>query len=160
MLTQGQLMEVDDEDFAEVSQYQWYAHRWSNTRRTEAQYMACTHGLGQKVIMAHRLIMGIVEQSELVDHKDGQTLNNRRRNLRVCSHQQNSAHKRVVQGAIPYKGVCEQRGRSGFRANITVKGRKLYLGMFRTPQEAAQAYNDAAVAYFGEFAHLNVITEE
>lgn len=88
-----------------------------------------------------------------LDHWNRIRHDNRIENLRLCTHTQNlgNMHPRVHK----YKGVtfCRQTGK--WRAQITVNYRATHLGRFVTIEEAALAYNQAALEHFGEFAHLN-----
>lgn len=91
-----------------------------------------------------------------VDHINGNSLDNRMENLRIVSRSQNLMNQRQKIGK--YKGVI--RSKKLFVAQIGVKGKNLRLGSFETIEEAAKAYNEAALKYFGEFARLNNIKEK
>jgi hypothetical protein len=88
------------------------------------------------------------------DHRDGDGLNNRRANIRVATARQNSQN---VRPKVPMKGVGKHG--SGWRARITVDGRRIGLGLFATEAEAGVAYDEAAKMHFGEFARLNFPAE-
>ena len=163
MLTQGKLMEVDDADFAFMSQFMWHAVRDQKMRRPEAQYLArAWHSGKRKTEYAQRLLLGVTDPCTLVDHKDGDTLNNRRENLRVCSYSQNMQNQKGTWGILGYKGVaCHRKPRARkYQGRIQIDGRRISLGYYATPEEAARAYNAAALHYFGEFACLNIIAGE
>jgi hypothetical protein len=104
--------------------------------------------------------MGVIDDPTVeVDHRDGNGLNNRRRsNLRVCSHSQNGANqKKHKNNTSGFKGVVlykDNRSRP-WCARIKVEGRHIYLGYFATPDEAAKAYDAAAIRLHGEFARTN-----
>ncbi|TNC15362.1 hypothetical protein FF100_05020 [Methylobacterium terricola] len=86
-----------------------------------------------------------------VDHANGDGLDNRRANMRLATQTQNMANKAVERrNLLGLKGVSAARGK--FRATITPNGRKIHLGTFKTPEEAAAAYRGAAVALWGDFA--------
>lgn len=149
---------VDDEDAELVQKYKW------KILRTKRGVYATT----RITILMHRLVMGLQpgDLSLVADHKDGSTLDNRRKNLRTATRQQNvqNARKSIVKkkGAswTPYKGVVRDiRGEGRYNAYIKPPGhrRRLYLGYFRTAEEAAMAYNVAAKKHFGEFACLNEV---
>jgi hypothetical protein len=87
----------------------------------------------------------------LVDHRDGDGLNNRWRNLRCASHAQNHQNRRMdSRNSCGLKGV--ERNGPGYSARIGVNGTRLYLGYFDTPEAAHAAYVAAAQHHFGEFA--------
>ena len=93
-----------------------------------------------------------------VDHINGDKLDNRKENLRLCDNAQNNQNKPAIKGV--YKGVYYSRGSKCFVAQIT-KNRKVYsLGSYDDPHEAANAYNLKAIELHGEYALLNIIAEE
>ncbi len=101
----------------------------------------------------HQLLL---PDATIADHIDGDGLNNRRSNLRPASEAQNAAHARKGKNNTSgFKGVDQNGGRSSWRARILVNGKSLYLGRFSTKEEAARAYDAAALVHFGEFAILN-----
>ena len=92
------------------------------------------------------------------DHKNLKPSDNRRSNLRIGNRSQNNANRaKFKQNASRHKGVYRVKGRTDWRAQVTVKGKTKYLGYFDEEVEAASAYNAAAKAAFGEFARLNII---
>jgi len=94
------------------------------------------------------------EQELSIDHVDGNGLNNQKANLRVASHAENCANRRINRNNTSgFKGVSKNKER--WQAYIRVAYRQIHLGYFDTPEEAAEAYDRAAIAYFGEFAKTN-----
>lgn len=159
-LTQNQAALVDDEDFEWLSRWKWYA-LWDNC--TKSFYAARTaprpDGKRRHVYM-HRSILGL-GPGELGDHKDRDSLNNQRFNLRRCTKSQNNANgKRQRNNTSGYKGVCWHKRHNKWYAGIRYQGKRIYLGAFKRVEDAACAYNDAARKYFGEFASLNEIISE
>jgi len=154
-LTQGKSCIIDTID-ADLARLKWsyshygYAVRIKDTRNNRS-------GL----IRMHRLILERVIgrellKSELGDHINGDTCDNRRRNLRVASPIENARNTRAGKNnQSGYKGVhlCKSTGR--WRAQITVNRKAISLGYFDTPELAAKAYNDAAIKYYDKFAKLN-----
>lgn len=115
-----------------------------------------THGyaricLGGKPRLLHRLIMN-ANPGQLVDHINGDPLDNRLENLRICSHAENMRNRKP-NGGRRWKGIS-RRG-NGWRAHIKVNGRTICLGTYPTDVEAARAYDRAAIQYHGAFARLN-----
>jgi hypothetical protein len=101
----------------------------------------------------HRLILR-VDANTQVDHRDGNGLNNTRGNLRPATHAQNQHNSRLRKdNQSGFKGVHRQGNR--WVARIRVDGEQKHLGSFRTPEEAARAYDAAALRLRGEYARLN-----
>lgn len=127
-------------------------------------YTWCIEGTGYvmsyssgKAVKLHRLITG-AGSKEYVDHIDGNPLNNRKANLRLCIKQQNEFNSKVrSDNSSGYKGVCLDKRRGGYRAYITKNGHQKHIGRFETAVEAAEAYNKVAIELFGEYARLNAI---
>ena len=109
----------------------------------------------------HRFILGLEDSSLIIDHRDSNGLNNQKNNIRIATYSQNGANTRLRKGASKYLGVCL---RSGDRikntdkiwlSQIRVNGRRKYVGVFATEEDAARAYDAAAKIHHGEFANLN-----
>lgn len=105
-------------------------------------------------VRLHREIMGEPKGSQ-VDHKNGNRLDNRRLNLRLCQQLQNSWNsKKKSNNKSGFKGVYYEKARGKFRAKIRAGLRRIELGRFNTSEEAHQAYCVAAKKYHGEFAKV------
>jgi len=103
----------------------------------------------------HRLILQPLD-TQVVDHINGNGLDNRRINLRICEQLHNTQNRALNKNSSTgYKGVSRRTATSKFTASIRVKGTKIHLGNFTFAVDAARAYNEAAVKYFGDFARLN-----
>lgn len=146
ILTQGKIALVDDDDLALVAQHRWRAVRCSPTLWYARAELPDAEGGGS--IYMHRLIMGAVRGQE-VDHRNGCGIDNRRHNLRLCSHAENIAGNRRQPGRSGFRGVRADKGRWSARYGHT------HLGMFDTAEEAARARDAAAIAAHGAFAALN-----
>lgn len=151
-LTQGLVAVIDRIDGGLVGRLCWRA---SIDRRSRYAIADIVKGNGRKsVIGMHRLILSTPSGVQ-VDHVDGDGLNNRRSNIRICSPSQNHQNLRVSGGTSRFKGVgwCRQKRR--WRAQIKQDGHSFHCGYFASEIDAAKAYNVAASKRFGEFACLN-----
>ncbi len=157
-LTQGRVALVDDERFEEINRHKWYLSTFGYAVRNSNGI----HRLfgGRYILWMHREIMR-APASMQVDHINGDTLDNRVSNLRICSNTENSRNQRLrPSNTSGYKGVAWRDGHKKFRARITVNYKDIFLGYFDDPKEAARAYDSAARKYFGEFAKVNFPDEE
>jgi len=153
-LTKGEVAIVDDADYEELMQWSWtclvtkgrkYARRGERDRRAGTQ--TC--------IYMHRQIMNAPEGVE-VDHRVGDGLDNRRANLRLCTHSQNLCNAKVNAGnKSGFRGVSFDAAKRKWYASIRVNGKTKAIGKFNTALEAASAWNMAALETHGEFARLN-----
>lgn len=144
----GDTFIFDDDDRALVESRSW------RVLRAAPGYHYLAAGKGD--VLLHRLIAG-AGKGECVDHIDGDTLNNRRANLRVCSHAENMRNRRKSSSSrSAYKGVSRQSGMDAWVARIGgYKTGRTYLGTFREERDAALAYDAAAIKLYGDFARLN-----
>jgi hypothetical protein len=105
--------------------------------------------------LMHRFIIR-APRNLVVDHRDGDGLNNLRDNLRVCSARQNRANSRPTRSNLSgYKGVRYYRTSNKWGAGLVVNGQRIWLGMHDKPEAAALAYDTAARKAHGEYAWLN-----
>ncbi len=144
-LTKGFSTIVDDADFEFLSQWKWHINSVGYAVRSTWDGVTVT-----KVLM-HRQITAAPAGME-VDHRNHTKLDNRRSNLRLCTRSQNTANTRK-KGKNLYRGVVEQAGR--WYGRIIVDGKFKSLGAFSNQEDAALAYNFAAVEHYGDFATLN-----
>jgi hypothetical protein len=154
-LTQGQFAVVDDADYEVLIQWKWQAVWRPGTRSFYAKRrieLPRTDRRRSYTMYMARQIMGNPPGKD-VDHRNHDTLDNRRLNLRVATHQENLLNKRpYFRNMSGYKGVCAARNR--WRAEICLNGHRRRLGHFDTPELAHAAYVRAARKYHGEFAFV------
>lgn len=160
-LTQGKVTAFDDQDFDFLMQWKWHAQKtprkdgyvWYARRSSKGT-------LNRKLIYMHNEIAkraGFPE-SETVDHIDRNGLNNVRSNLRPCSISENGANRTKWSGTSSrFKGVTfvKAKYRKGWKAMIKARGTVHFLGEFENEEDAARAYDKAALILFGVYAVLN-----
>jgi hypothetical protein len=154
VLGDGSAVIVDANHFEYLAQFKWsaqgngYAFRRINV-----------DGKYQKIYL-HRFIMKAVK-GEYVDHINGDKIDNRICNLRICTNAENSRNsKKKTGGSSKYKGVTFEKRTGRWVAQIMLNRKNIFLGSFKTEVEAAIQYNKGAIKYHGEFAKLNEIDEE
>ena len=155
---------IDDEDYEKLSKYKWYISKGRNTFyvHRDIHIRSIKGKTSKKVMSIHRQIMRLDFGDKLVvDHINGDGLDNRKENLRVCTNIQNCQNRvnNRENCTSEYKGVYWDKSRSLWASEIKVNTKKTYLGRFKNENDAALAYNIAAIKYFGEYAKLNVIKE-
>lgn len=155
-LSQGLFSLVDDEDFPSLAAHKWYAHTARGktyVRRNTPSPSAKSH---QTTVWMHRVVLAAVAGS-YVDHINGDTLDNRRSNLRIVTHSQNQANRRLLQpnNTSGYRGVTYSKRRQKWIAQIIHMGRRREIGVFETAEAAARAYDKALVELHGAFARSN-----
>lgn len=158
-LSNGMFALVDDDVFAEVSKFSWHykasrlggGYAFRNTPRVGGRHTTAK---------LHHLVLPLTGKL-MVDHINGDGLDNRRNNLRLVNASQNQANRQKSPGKTSqYKGVSWDKNRACWYAHIKTGQRMKNLGRFASEEAAALAYNDAAIKAFGEFARLNVIPLE
>lgn len=144
-LSNGEFAIVDAQDYDELAQLSWH--------RGDRDYVVHTVWIdGQcRQLLMHRVVMR-ADHDILVDHWDGNRLDNRKGNLRRATHRENAQNRGAIQGHR-FKGIFQFRDR--WKARIKYEGQNIYLGCYETEKIAAMAYDEAAKRLFGEFARLN-----
>lgn len=154
-LTKGKVAIVDDEDYERFGEFNWHC--------VGGRYAARSVGgrKNKRMVYLHRLIIG-AKDGENVDHINGDKFDNRKSNLRIVTQAQNLYNSAIrSDNTSGYKGVvyvadCEAK----WEARIHKDGRKITLGRFTDPKDAAIEYNRWAKKLFGEYARLNEIKED
>jgi len=115
-------------------------------------YSSTKDGLNSKRL--HRIIMNCPDD-KMIDHINLNKLDNRRENLRVCTHQQNQFNTtKRSDNTSGFKGVYFDKQNQKFRASISIDGKNKYLGLFDTAEDAHECYKQAALKHHGEFARF------
>ncbi len=156
-ISQNKRVVVDDEDYSFLHRFTWSARKCADrdyavtARRFDDAYHAT---------FMHRMILN-APPNMVVDHVNGNTLDNRKENLRICTKGENGRNRKPNAG-YRFKGVRKINSRGkirprilGYAANIYFKGKAIRIGYYATEEEAARAYDTKAKELFGEFANLN-----
>jgi len=147
-ISKGGRVFVDDDDVERLS-----AINWLLTTPDGHPYAVGWDKISKRHIYMHRFILG-AKRGEFVDHKNGNGLDNRKENLRICTQSQNNGNSRQRVGASGFRGV-HKHVNGLYYARLTIDGKSKSLGCARQASEAARMYDAAARGYFGEFASLN-----
>lgn len=156
---------VDDEDYSFLMQWKWAI---GTSKSSKNIYAVRSHSPKQM----HRVILKLTDKNKFVDHIDHNGLNNQKNNLRIATSSENNKNTKSS-GFSKYLGVALHKQRIiSFRkktndyverlyvywqANIRINGKNINLGTFKNEIDAAQAYNNAAIKYHGEFANINIL---
>jgi hypothetical protein len=158
-VNKGVFVLVDKSSVKYLSQWKW--HLTSNGRYA-ARTTYCKETKKRGSIEMHIQIMGKREGFQ-IDHINGNKMDNRRSNLRFCTHGQNTMNigKKYRNGfaTSDYKGVSWTNDCNRWLSLIHFKKKRIYLGVYKNEHDAARAYNKAARELHGEFAILNEIRE-
>lgn len=159
-LTQGRFAIVDSIDADFVNQWKWCVANLHG-------YWYATRGINignRKVIgiSMHRLILEracnrTLLSTELCDHVNGNTLDNRRENLRIATKQQNKINSKTRNdNTSGYKGISWDKKHQKWRARIMIAGKSIHIGYFETREQAYAEYCNYAKTYHGEYARLDI----
>jgi len=135
---------IDTEDYHKIKEYHW-------GERIHGYVAGCKN---KKRIYLHRLILDVVNTPDVsIDHINGNKLDNRKCNLRVCAHSQNTKNHRIpINNTSGILGVWWHKQNKKWVAEIWANGKKYYLGCFIDIKEANKVRQEAEIKYFGEFA--------
>lgn len=149
------VIQFDSSDWALIAPFTWTV--------TVNGYAHSTSVKSGGHILMHRLLMGLKPHDGIiVDHINHNKSDNRRCNLRIATKAENCRNRKANKGSSSrFCGVYivkgSKEGRIYIKAGLTTGGKRIHLGSFASEREAAIAYNNAALKYYGEFANLNKI---
>lgn len=148
-MTKGYKTIIDISDYESVSKHSWCAHVYKNKCYPETRIKG-------KAIRLHQFLMGEQPfENAIIDHKNGNSLDNRKSNLRWITQQQNNHNTSSRKSTSKYKGVRWHENLNKWSAFISKRGKYFHLGMYEKEEDAAKAYNERAKCFFGEFCKLN-----
>ncbi len=149
-LTMGEFAIIDDQDYPIIAAYKWSLHK-----------NGCFYAVSRqkKHMLMHRLILGITDPDILVDHIDGNGLNNSRNNLRIATRSQNAINAGKQKGdySSKYRGVTFDKGTKKWRAYVQIDGKFVSGGRFSSEHDAVLSRDKLALKLHGEFARVNQI---
>ncbi len=151
--------------FAMVSIFDYdYLRKW-NWHRSACGYAERKASVVERAngspshIKTHRQLLGLTDPNIFGDHKDGDGLNNRRKNIRISDHSQNCSNKKSEKNSSSkYLGVSWHKQRQKWHVNLTHNKKYVYVGLFTCEIEAAKAYDKKAIELHGEFTRPNFPT--
>ena len=148
---------VDTEDLRRLSRFRWCTSKKS--KKSSKPLIYAHRNDGDKIVYMHREVLSevlLVDASKEIDHINGNSLDNRKTNLRVCTRRQNAQNLRKGKGySSRFKGVCWSKNTGKWRARIDHSDKQIHLGYFESESQAAKAYDEKAKELFGKFAHPN-----
>ena len=145
--SKGENFYFDRDDIRKVVKHTWHVN--SNG------YVTTNVSIGhkkQKVVSLHRYIMDEHNPTVFIDHINGNTLDNRKSNLRRVNSAQNSQnHKKLKTNTSGTTGVYWHKNKNKWESCISVDGKNVYLGLFDSKEEAIEARKEAEEKYYGEY---------
>ena len=153
-LTQGKIALVSDIDYVYLNQWKWYCKKG---------YAARSDRKNKCTIFMHHVILKRMDLKNLkeTDHKDGNKLNNQRKNLRPATRLQNCRNKgQSSHNTSGYKGVLWQKDKLKWRVRLGMSGKQRHLGYSDNLRDAALMYDKAAIEHFGKFARPNNLRKQ
>lgn len=167
VLTNGMVARVDAEDFERLKVFRWhpakgrrgayYARRFFDAVNADGTKRPCCREMQRDVLDPDMA----APRSLLVDHRDHDTLNNQKYNLRFLDHQKSMLNRRLpLNNTTGFRGVSFKKKKGDFQAQLMAHGVRYSTRHFATAEEAARAYNDLARIHHGEHAQLNIIPDD
>lgn len=155
-LTQGKIALVDDEDYEYLMQWKWQAFYQQNTHSFIARRMTSKRKEGErKSIIMHRIIMN-AQKGQIIDHINHDTLDNRKENLRFCTHSENMQNRTIQSNnKARYKGIYWRKSRNCWEVRVHKNCKLKRVKCVHDKIEAALVYDEFAEEVHGEFAKLN-----
>lgn len=138
-LTKGFEAQVDDDLHDYLSQWKWHYNDGYADRKENGKH-----------IRMHRAVMNT---NKMIDHKNGNSLDNRKENLRIANHSTNAMNMRKHKGKSVFKGVSKEGNK--WRTQVFYNNQRVFSAYFKTERQAGLAYDLNAPILFGEFARLN-----
>ena len=147
----GTTVLIDHEDYEKVKAIKWHIKDVKKSMKGEYYFCHTESKNGRRNIYLHRFIVGAGEYSGIdVDHINGDRLDNRKSNLRICEHKHNTWNRKISRkNTTGFKGVCMVGNK--YRARIRKDNKFIHLGYYASPELAYAAYCEASNKYHGEY---------
>lgn len=157
-LTQKKIALIDNDDFKRINAVKWFYQKSGGAPYGYAvRWVRLTTG-DKKIIRMHWDVIGKPPIGMHIDHINGNHLDNRRKNLRMCTISQNGMNRGMAShNTSGFKGVTLHKATKKWQAKIQASGKEIYLGLFTSKSAANRAYRVACVKYHGEFSFFNKI---
>jgi len=154
-LTQGKTTLVDDEDLEYLLQFKWYVSFNKVSKRWVAQRHNIKNGK-RKMVYMHREIMNAPDKL-FVDHRNHDTLDNRKQNLRICTKTENAINRKgaCINSTSKYLGVSWNKNNNKWETYIAKNSKKIFLGFFNNEEKAAIIRDKVAIQLHGDYVSLN-----
>lgn len=149
-LTHGKFALVDENDYEKLSIYKWYYG--TDGYAVRKPYDRVT-GTNPHIFRMHRVILD-AKRGQLIDHKNGNRLDNRKENLRFCTYIENGRNSKGRNSTSGFKGISWDKVNNKWKVQIN-PGKNINLGRFTSLDMAIRVYNENAIKYYGDFAYLN-----
>ena len=145
---------IDNDDYDAINKYKWSITKPRNTYYAVREF-------NKKSTLLHRFLLNVKKRNKHVDHINGNGLDNRKENLRICTCKENNRNSKLSKNNTSgYKGVSWAKNMNKWESYITADRKRYGLGYFKCKHDAAMAYNTAALKYHKDYASLNEIREE
>jgi hypothetical protein len=151
---------IDKEDFEKIVMLGFHKCVPDHSGNIYFEHVVYNHQKVIEYIKLHRYLVN-APRNKIVDHANGNTLDNRKSNLRICTHAENTRNQKISRrNTSGFKGVRCLPGITGrgngkkYQARIRHEGKLINLGVFSTPEQAYRAYCEASKKYHGEFGRI------
>lgn len=150
-LSQGEFAIIDDDDYDDASYFKWYCRKYKGTDRKYA-ITSIWNGKSYFKVYLHNFISGVKHP----DHKNNNGLDNRKENLRIATHADNSRNRSMDRkNTSGLKGVSFHKHTKKWRATLSINNRSVSLGFYDDKIHAAKVYDGISMLIFGQFAKTN-----
>lgn len=146
-LTMGESVIVDDNEYEELSKYKWVLSKPKENHKYAVRYE------GGKSIAMHRQILNCSGRLSLVDHKNGNGLDNRKNNLRICDHQKNAFNtEKTIKNKSGFKGIYLCQRLKSWCVQMRINKKVKHLGTFKSLEDAITLYKNKSLEIHGDFS--------